>query len=197
MSFLHPVSFLILTLRRTAEIDNTDLTAEATTGAVSGKGYFYYHGGEDPPNYDSNDSTPAWLKLNSMKLALNGQERHPSLATSGLDREYLQHRIMPMLFSEAGDMLSNATFVDGGTDGGVKHLAELADRKNIFFYPFCLNPEGANPSGSVNFSKVSHAKLELDVAAFNCSSEEFRLDVYAVYYNWLQIKDGRAILSFA
>eukprot|EP00966_Prymnesium_polylepis_P071703 1665125-Prymnesium_polylepis.1 len=37
-------------------------------------------------------------------------------------REYLQHRIMLMLYSEAGDMLSNATFVDGGSDSGVKHF---------------------------------------------------------------------------
>ena len=25
----------------------------------------------------------------------------------------------------------------------------------------------------------------------------YRVDVYALYYNWLQIKDGRARLSFA
>ena len=197
LSFLHPVCFLIITLRRTEEIDNSSLTAEATTGAVAGKGYFNYHGGEEAPNRDSNDASPAWLKLNNMKLSLNGQDRHPSLSTAGLDMNYCQHRLMPMLFSESGDMHNHCRFVEGSDGSGLAHLASLGDKKNIFFYPFCLNPEGANPSGSVNFSKVSHAKLELDLSAYNCTNEEFRLDVYAIYYNWLQIKDGRALLSFA
>jgi len=79
-------------------------------------------------------------------------------------------------------------------------LAQLLDRKNIFVYPFSLNPEGQNPSGAVNFSKVSHAKLTLDVTGFAeiaTVDEDFQIDVYATYYNWLQIKDGRALLSFA
>ena len=37
-------------------------------------------------------------------------------------------------------------------------LAELTDRKNIYVYPFSLNPEGMNPSGHLNFSKVSHGE---------------------------------------
>ena len=32
------------------------------------------------------------------------------------------------------------------------HLGEMLDRKEIYVYPFALNPEGANPSGAVNFS---------------------------------------------
>ena len=75
----------------------------------------------------------------------------------------------------------------------------MLDRKQIYVFPFALNPEGANPSGAVNFSKVSHAKLELKFATSKNStaSWEPRVDVYAMYYNWLQIKDGRALLSFA
>lgn len=83
-------------------------------------------------------------------------------------------------------------------------MGDLLDRKDIYVYPFCLNPEGANPSGSVNFSKVSHAVLTLYVDAFSNSGGgttgsdvEYQVDVYACYYNWLQIKDGRALLSFA
>ena len=91
--------------------------------------------------------------------------------------------------------------------------------KNIFVYPFCLNPEGPNPSGAVNFSKVSSANLVLDLErvpgmkdylaqnaqatastdGWSTSAEmsNFTISVYAVYYNWLQIKQGRALLSFA
>ena len=28
-------------------------------------------------------------------------------------------------------------------------------------------------------------------------TSDYRVDVYALHYNWLQIKDGRALLSFA
>ena len=74
------------------------------------------------------------------------------------------------------------------------------DRKEIYVYPFALNPEGANPSGAVNFSKVSHAKLQLNGACKmtgDSGSAQYQVDVYGVHYNWLQIKDGRALTSFA
>ena len=90
--------------------------------------------------------------------------------------------------------------------------------KNIFIYPFSLNPESNNPAGAVNFSKVSHAKLtlHLDTAAEGLAGSilnknatglpgdtdgstksNLRVDVYALYWNWLQIKSGRALLSFS
>ena len=84
-------------------------------------------------------------------------------------------------------------------------LSELMDRKDIYVYPFALNPEGANPSGSVNFSKVSHARFEIGVegyapglsAAEASVDDDYVVDVYGMYYNWLAIKDGRALTSFA
>ena len=96
----------------------------------------------------------------------------------------------------------------------MQHVYGLEGSKNIMVYPFSLNPEGSNPSGAVNFSKVSHAKLTLHLdedltrdggtgpcgladGKLPASVEGFRVDVYALYYNWLQIKDGRALLSFA
>ena len=87
-------------------------------------------------------------------------------------------------------------------DGSVApHLKESLDgAKNIFVFPFSLAPEGTNPSGAVNFSKVSHARLNLTVESafgWDASTDNLRVDVHAIYYNWLQIKDGRALLSFA
>lgn len=81
-------------------------------------------------------------------------------------------------------------------------MSELFDRKEIYVFPFSLNPEGANPAGAVNFSKVSHAKLDLTALAHNPANStetecEYQVDVYGVYYNWLAIKDGRALTSFA
>lgn len=152
------------------------------------------------------------LKVKDFKLSLNGQERHPSLAGDGISREYLMDRLMPMLHSNTSDTFIEAGMSDPGHDGSATfaHLGEMLDRKEIYVYPFALNPEGANPSGAVNFSKVSHAKLRIDYDAIRgagaysaagaytdgTQAEEYVVDVYGVYFNWLQIKDGRALTSF-
>jgi len=112
------------------------------------------------------------------------------------------NRMMPMLHSSTKSVFSESAEGSAMDDSSVfdaKHLAEALDRKEIYVYPFSLNPEGANPSGAVNFSKVSHAKLNISGVAYSTSDTpvDYQVDVYAVYYNWLQIKDGRALTSFA
>ena len=44
-----------------------------------------------------------------------------------------------------------------------------------------------------------HAKLRIEGKAFSTGDtpEEYRCDVWGVHFNWLQIKDGRALTSFA
>jgi len=161
LSFLHPVSELILVLRK-----NDDFTS----GEEDTRDFYSYKG-----------------HMTKFQLTLNGQDRHPSLS-SGIDKKYIQDRLMPMLHSNTSSNHSNAAD------------AALLDRKEIIVYPFSLNPEGSNPAGAVNFSKVSHAKLTVELgkdSAGASMSGDHTLDVYAVYYNWLQIKDGRALTSFA
>ena len=123
-------------------------------------------------------------------------------------------RLMPMLHSNTGSSYFDIaeSMIPENKDNNdsakpkrsddFRALSELKDRKEIYVYPFALNPEGANPSGSVNFSKVSHAKLSIDVVGYcggtsQSGTEDFQVDVYGVYYNWLAIKDGRALTSFA
>jgi hypothetical protein len=162
LSFLHPVSELILVLRK-----NDDFTS----GDEDTRDFYSYKG-----------------HMTKFQLTLNGQDRHPSLS-SGIDKKYIQDRLMPMLHSNTSSNHSNPAD------------AALLDRKEIIVYPFSLNPEGSNPAGAVNFSKVSHAKLTVELGKDSTgaymSGGEHTLDVYAVYYNWLQIKDGRALTSFA
>lgn len=176
-----------------------------------------------------------YLKTKSFTLKLNGQSRH--LDGQGIDRDYLMNRLMPMLHSNTSSLyeqVGETSAIHGmaqypssnGNSSGERNsmlafgddwkmLQEMTDRKEIYVYPFALNPEGANPSGSVNFSKVSHAKLSINVEglltdlgdveagqtanldASSSADEEFQVDVYGVYYNWLAIKDGRALTSFA
>jgi len=196
LSFLHPVSELIIVMRKDEEFHGTDAT----------KTNFY--------NYQT--------QMQKFGLTLNGQDRHPSLS-SGIDKKYIQERLMPMLHTNTSnvhptptttatmtvntsnlectvthtDTTTTTVPVSGTATSSVSinnSLSQLLDRKEIIVYPFSLNPEGSNPAGAVNFSKVSHAKLTIDVDPI---ATECTIDVYAVYYNWLQIKDGRALTSFA
>jgi len=198
LSFLHPVTALIITVRQNDEVDSTDKDKQT-------KGNFQYHGsgkapiGSDPAKY---------ALLDYIKLNINGQERHPSLAANGIDREYLMNRIMPLMFSNTstqyedvyGPLVSTTTLPSSSNiiRAAARRLSGLNDRREIYAFPFALNPEGVNPSGAVNFSKVSHAKLELGWnTELSSDTGDLRVDVYAIYYNWLQVKDGRGILSFA
>tara|TARA_B100001996_G_scaffold176487_2_gene134764 strand:+ start:271 stop:1890 length:1620 start_codon:yes stop_codon:yes gene_type:complete len=207
LSFLHPVSFLVITFRKTDHIDQAD---EAATAVAAEKGYFQYYGDGRVPTLDheAGNATTAKdnLKLNSISLTLNGQERHPGLTANKLDNHYLKYRVLPQLFSSSDhseELLEQHQSTEA-TDTAARaelqsHRHELLGAKNVYVYPFCIHPEGANPSGSVNFSKVSHAKLScnVDITAATDTTPEWRMDVYAVGYNWLQIKDGRGLLSFA
>jgi len=144
--------------------------------------------------------SPRTIKVHDFKLTLNGQERHPSLSADGLDRNYLMNRLLPMMHSNTTSHFQKMAgdSIIAGNDGDMQTLGEMLDRKEIYVYPFALNPEGANPSGAVNFSKVSHAKLTITGdASMLTDAADFQIDVYGVYYNWLQIKDGRAHTSFA
>ena len=227
LPFLHPVQELIIVIRKVSEMGNSTESDALTTDndkKARCKNYFAFHGGGKDPNIESmsnsvfeagaSNDVSSFLEVDSFKLTLNGQERHPSLAENGIDRNYLMNRLMPMLHSNSshyfGDMAATSFYKSNtpqaGTDAtpvapflssDLAALGEMMDRKEIYVYPFSLNPEGANPSGAVNFSKVSHAKLQIKGKAFGTGTEEYRCDVWGVHFNWLQIKDGRALTSFA
>ena len=221
LNFLHPIQEIVITIRKLIEMgSSTDNSAAPGTGdgvlalKTGGvKNYFAYHGGGKDPNFENWTNSvdcsdpipqvrqPTYLKTTTFQLKLNGQSRH--LDGQGIDRDYLMNRMMPMIHSAARDDFT--LVAEHSQLPEFEQLAEMMDRKEIYVYPFALNPEGANPSGSVNFSKVSHARLEIGVNGFAPGlstpsatvDDDYIVDVYGVYYNWLAIKDGRALTSFA
>ena len=223
LNFLHPVQEIVITIRKVSEMGSGLTNAIAPGLPATGfkleleptgnKNYFAYHGGGRDPNFenwtnsvDASDPLhqvrqPTYLSTTNFQLKLNGQSRH--LDGKGIDRDYLMNRLMPMIHSAAREDYTQVSQHSSLEEFNT--LAELFDRKEIYVYPFALNPEGANPSGSVNFSKVSHARLEIGVDGFapgfanaaDTCEDDYVVDVYGVYYNWLAIKDGRALTSFA
>ena len=55
----------------------------------------------------------------------------------------------------------------------------------IHVYSFALNPEGVQPSGTCNFSKLDNVSLNL---VCNNSIQDGLLNVYAISYNILKIQ---------
>lgn len=192
LSFLHPVITLVVTLRANSEIDN------AAEGVLH-KGYFNYHG----DGKDTIQGLPGQrITVEAINLSLNGVDRHSSLSSSaGIPAHYLRNRLMPMLHSNASVREAEMAYLTPTGDG--QKLADMINiakgASNIFVFPISIAPEGVNPAGAVNFSKVSHAKLSIQYSGMQgfSASAPIRVDVHALYYNWLQVKDGRALVSFA
>ncbi len=66
--------------------------------------------------------------------------------------------------------------------------------KKIYTYCFALNPEDAQPSGSINYSRIDTSQLHL---YFNSHVTQGRVRVYATSYNVLRIASGQAGLAFS
>lgn len=220
LSFLHPVSHLIITFRKVKHLQNSSLEDKDDHDAAEKGPFNYYGSGRSPLLDHANNGSGKQdnLKLKSLALTINGQERMPGLGNK-LDVDYLKHRIMPQLFSSSdyteehlGHVATGSTSVldaDGSTalsvtEADVRHELQMNRHfmygaQDVFVYPFCLYPEASSPSGSLNFSKVSHAKLTAEVEAYSSSTAdvEWQMSVHAVNYNWLVIKDGRGLKSFA
>jgi hypothetical protein len=61
---------------------------------------------------------------------------------------------------------------------------------DFFLYPFCLSTSSLQPTGTLNFSRVTSAKI---------ISESLNIEhpIYAVNYNILRIQNGLAALLYA
>lgn len=64
----------------------------------------------------------------------------------------------------------------------------------IHSFSFSLNPEGTQPSGTCNFSKIDNVSLNLTC---NPNIQTGYLNIYAINYNILKIQSGMAGLMFS
>ena len=172
LHFLHPITELIVVIRKTSEM-NSSVSTNVAPGRVDQgaacKNRFAYHGGPSQPNVeahqhkfalDSPDHVPIHdasnrLQLKALKLNLNGQMRNANLP-DGTTREYMLDRLLPLLHSNTSSQFQMLKEQDDGhhTSQMLAQLAQIWDRKEIYVFPFALAPEAKNPTGSINFHKV-------------------------------------------
>ena len=206
--------------------DTTPAPATQDQGSRT-RNRFAFHGGNKDPNPEStmncykagsDAATSAYLEVLGFQVKLNSNSRHPDLeawtsvpesgtndlsSSMQLDRQYLMERLQPMYHtnSKAPFAQLGSSASDSQTQKDFSALSEMFDRKEIYCFPFSISPESTQPAGAVNFSKVHNATLEIQlvpkIQAGGPTDVDFQIDVYALHYNWLMIKDGAATMSFS
>ena len=67
----------------------------------------------------------------------------------------------------------------------------------IHVYSFALKPEEHQPSGSLNFSRIDTAYLNMTLSSYITSSTPGRCKIFAVNYNVLRIMSGMGGLAYS
>lgn len=78
-----------------------------------------------------------------------------------------------------------------------QHHSRIPDARNcefVYCYSFALNPESAQPSGTVNFSRIDNTILEL---CYDMDDQEHETLVFANNWNILRVSSGMAGLAYS
>jgi len=70
------------------------------------------------------------------------------------------------------------------------------EQKGIYMYSFALNPKELQPSGSLNFSKIDDAYIQLTMNNIVSYQNAIILKGYGIQYNILKISNGIGSLGF-
>lgn len=73
-------------------------------------------------------------------------------------------------------------------------IPDAAACEFVYCYSFALNPESAQPSGTVNFSRIDNTILEL---SYDMNGEEHETLVFANNWNILRVSSGMAGLAYS
>jgi len=72
-------------------------------------------------------------------------------------------------------------------------LNTTVDSEQIYTWPFCLTMNKSQPTGTLNFSRIDNARININTPA---SSNLDMIRAYAVNYNILRIKNGMGGIAF-
>jgi hypothetical protein len=74
-------------------------------------------------------------------------------------------------------------------------LNTTVDSEQIYTWPFCLTMNKSQPTGTLNFSRIDNAKININgLSGSNTAIDMIR--AYAVNYNILRIKNGMGGIAF-
>jgi hypothetical protein len=133
-----------------------------------------------------------WRAILSSNLNNNNQFNYTSLPYTN-DEEYLINKNLVVINSvNRMDLNSNEYY----TIIQKYQNRFINKQKGIFFYSFALNPLDLQPSGSLNFSKIDDAYLQLSMNRIVNYQNQINVVCYALEYNLLRTFNGIGGLGF-
>ena len=75
-------------------------------------------------------------------------------------------------------------------------LNNTVDSEQIYTWPFCLTMNKSQPTGTLNFSRIDNAKINIDYTGSTTNANIDMIRAYAVNYNILRIKNGMGGIAF-
>jgi len=72
-------------------------------------------------------------------------------------------------------------------------LNNTVDTEQIYTWPFCLTMNKSQPTGTLNFSRIDNARININTGSV---ANIFIIRAYAVNYNILRIKNGMGGIAF-
>ena len=151
-------------------------------------------------------------------LITQTQHQPMSASDTSIDLTYFNHPVKAIHIAAGNDSASGAstsyTFTDASMFiNGVplfenmtheyhrqvvpsRHCSILNNTVNseqIYTWPFCLTMNKSQPTGTLNFSRIDNAKININTPS---SSDLDMIRAYAVNYNILRIKNGMGGIAF-
>ena len=75
-------------------------------------------------------------------------------------------------------------------------LNTTVDSEQIYTWPFCLTMNKSQPTGTLNFSRIDNAKININYTDSTTNANIDMIRAYAVNYNILRIKNGMGGIAF-
>jgi hypothetical protein len=148
------------------------------------------------------------------------QTQHQPMTSSdtSIDLTYFNHPVKAVHIAAGNHLNTSYTFTDASMFiNGVplfenmtheyhrnvvpsRHCSVLnntVDSEQIYTWPFCLTMNKSQPTGTLNFSRIDNAKININNPGdFSSGGNLDMIRTYAVNYNILRIKNGMGGIAF-
>ena len=150
-------------------------------------------------------------------LITQTQHQPMSASDTSIDLTYFNHPVKAVHIAAGNHLNTSYTFTDASMFiNGVplfenmtheyhrnvvpsRHCSVLnntVDSEHIYTWPFCLTMNKSQPTGTLNFSRIDNAKININDAGSAANANIDMIRAYAVNYNILRIKNGMGGIAF-
>ena len=150
-------------------------------------------------------------------LITQTQHQPMSDTDTSIDLTYFNHPVKAVHIAAGSNVSTSYTFTDASMFiNGVplfenmtheyhrnvvpsRHCSVLnatVEDEQIYTWPFCLTMNKSQPTGTLNFSRIDNAKININDAGSDANADIDMIRAYAVNYNILRIKNGMGGIAF-